>query len=164
VPAFGPDVSVRLAVHMVWAWDEIRLLCPPRVRHCNRQATAVTSVAAALAGRNGRAVRVPDASRVGDTRARVAHPAPDGDQNGDQTERYGAALRNEKPCRHALWILTGTRTLRLGAGRSQVQILSPRFEKYLQMMLFVSVPEPARSRDGDQTGIKLLKNCLWPRA
>ncbi len=49
-----------------------------------------------------------------------------GEQFGEQIQRNPGKLRSTKPSKHGLHHLSGTPSLRLGAGRSQVQILSPR--------------------------------------
>src|SRR5580704_4312641 len=54
-----------------------------------------------------------------------------GEQFGEQIERNRRELRSKKPSKHGLYHLSDTPSLRLGAGRSQVQILSPRlFDSY----------------------------------
>ena len=50
-----------------------------------------------------------------------------GEQFGEQIERNPGELRSKKPSKHGLYHLSDTPSLRLGAGRSQVQILSPRY-------------------------------------
>jgi hypothetical protein len=51
-----------------------------------------------------------------------------GEQFGEQIEENSEALRALNPSKHGLQQLSDTPSLRLGAGRSQVQILSPRLE------------------------------------
>jgi hypothetical protein len=64
--------------------------------------------------------------RVEDQRLFVASEHMLGEQNGEQNEQNWEALSVRKPKRSGAFQLIGTPSLRLGAGRSQVQILSPR--------------------------------------
>jgi hypothetical protein len=52
-----------------------------------------------------------------------------GEQFGEQIERNRDALGRRTPNKHGAHQLRGTPSLGLGAGRSQVQILSPRYKK-----------------------------------
>jgi hypothetical protein len=53
-----------------------------------------------------------------------------GEQFGEQVEASAEAPNTQNPNKHGLHQLNHTPSLRLGAGRSQVQILSPRFDSF----------------------------------
>src|SRR5437879_318141 len=60
-----------------------------------------------------------------------------GDQNGDQTSKNSAPLGAPTPNKHRRSCLSDTPLRALGAGRSQVQILSPRLTKALHKARFL---------------------------
>jgi hypothetical protein len=79
-----------------------------------------------------------------------------GERNGEQTERNQAQLKGRNPCNGRGRRLSSTHSLGLGAGRSQVQILSPRFRKYLQTGTFRRAQAAARIAAGSKTGSDLF--------
>src|SRR5438445_13273484 len=60
----------------------------------------------------------------------------------------------EKPSKSGYSDLIKSHRFRLGAGRSQVQILSPRLAKVLEKQIFVSAAIPTKVPRGQQRGIK----------
>jgi hypothetical protein len=61
---------------------------------------------------------------------------------GEQIESNWDKLRGKKPNQHGPHQLSGTPSLRLGAGRSLVQIRPPRLTNLLQMGAFVAQSTP----------------------
>jgi hypothetical protein len=82
--------------------------------------------------------------------------------NVSSTEVHSTRLH---PSKHGGQQLKTTQTLGLGAGRSQVQILSPRLTKSLQMRYFYALRYIANGSTGTNTGTNI---CLrhtsqgWP--
>jgi hypothetical protein len=95
--------------------------------------------------------------------ASATHERTFGVQFGVQSERNTAALRSMKPNEHGAHPREHTPTLGLGAGRSQVQILSPRFEKALEISMFLLVSPASATDDGEPTGNKLAEERADPR-
>jgi len=81
------------------------------------------------------------------------------DQNGDQTERNRCVAGGKKPNESGLPTPTVTPPLGLGAGRSQVQILSPRFLPFREhKRTRAKTPENAEPRG---TLFAPVRGCSW---
>jgi hypothetical protein len=76
------------------------------------------------------AIRFTRRRTVNDIVAESPYEHMSGEQDGEQTEQNWAAPSSRKPNESGPLQRGDTPSLRLGAGRSQVQILSPRYEEW----------------------------------
>ena len=79
-------------------------------------------------------------------------------QFGVQFERYGGGPSQRKPSKHGPLPLRYTASCRLGAGRSQVQILSPRYNKTPGKQHFWPLAGSSKKPHGEQTGNQIFWN------